>query len=266
MLERGNVLSPLQPLRCSRDKVRRWDECLHKAISARGCKARYGVHSNSPHKQGCSVDIFTRRSDPSQRLIVNIQDNIRLITISSGPHGLLSKREVSELVPEFVAQVDAFVLREELRYDIMHAHHYHAGEACLLMRQRRNWNIPIVLNYHSIGSLECPEDERLEIEKKIAQKVDIIVAATLQDRDDIICHCEGEPSKIRVIPCGVDLKTFYPRDKDAARAKCRLPPSPQPIGLFVGRIDAVKNIEGIFASTGLIKQLLKYAIFRGCFF
>lgn len=204
---------------------------------------------------GCRVDIFTRKFHPSQALITQVQANIRLIHIDDGDARFLEKKVVTKLVPNFTDQVDHFVSREDSRYDIMHCHHYHAGEACLLLRQRGGrWAIPIVLMYHSIGMLECPDDSRSEVERRIACLVECIIAATSQDKDDIARYCNCDPSKIVVIPCGVDLKIFCPQNQAEVRKKLSLPPPPHPVGIFVGRIDPVKNIEGIISSLAIIKR------------
>jgi glycosyltransferase involved in cell wall biosynthesis len=182
--------------------------------------------------------------------------NVRLVHISDGEARQASKQEVLERVPIFVDGVHEFVLRTSQVYDIIHCHHYHAGEACIQLQQRGGpWeSLPVVVMYHSIGSLECPDEDRKEIEKKIGEYAKCVIATTEQDREDIIHHCGCIPEKLYVIPCGVDLFNFRPRDQAEVRTQLNLPPAPQPIGLFVGRIDPVKNISGIISATSILKR------------
>lgn len=251
-----HVLPPLQSLCSGWNQVYRRDEYLCQANRARVGQEWYCFLSSRIHVySGCRVDVYTRKFSPSQALTTQVQANIRLIHIDDGDARPLDKTEVMKLVPDFTDQVDQFVSREDLRYDIMHCHHYHAGEACLLLRKRGGrWDIPIVLMYHSIGTLECPEDGRTEAERRIAHLVECIIAATPQDKDDIARYCDCDPGKIMVIPCGVDLKLFCPQNQAEVRKKLNLPSLPHPVGIFVGRIDPVKNIEGIISALAIIKR------------
>lgn len=47
-------------------------------------------------------------------------------------------------------------------------------------------------------------------------EVDAVVAATPLDRAQMVWHDGADANGIRVIPCGVDLRRFHPRDMAAA--------------------------------------------------
>jgi len=208
--------------------------------------------------RGCKVDIFTRRT-ANQPRIVYVRPNVRVIHIEDGEPRLVDKRRVWGLIPKFVDGVHRFIEEENLFYNVIHCHHYHGGEVALQLRKKMGdtWlRVPIILTYHSLGSLEDNDGHRKKCELRLAAEVDCITASTEKDKNDIIQQCGSDPYKIRIIPCGVDLKTFCPRDPAIARKELGLPPLPHPIGVYVGRIDPNKNIGAIITSVSHLKARL----------
>lgn len=196
---------------------------------------------------------------------MHVEPNVRLIHIDDGDTRQLELGDIMLRLPSFIKEVHQFTQTTGVRYHILHCHYYHGGEVGLRLRAKGDhWKcLPIVLMYHSIGSLECPDEGRRVVERRIAGLVDCIIAATVQDRDDIVKHCECPPEKIRIIPCGVDLTLFHPSDQTEARAALGLPLQPFRIGIFVGRVDPVKNIKGIISALAILKERYpQYVILR----
>jgi len=67
------------------------------------------------------------------------------------------------------------------------------------------------------------------------------VAATTVERIHLVQHYGADPSRIAVIPCGVDTNLFLPGDQAAARAALGL--DDQPRLLYVGRLAPIKGLE-----------------------
>lgn len=87
------------------------------------------------------------------------------------------------------------------------------------------------------------------------READAIVAATTLDRAQMVWHYGAESDAIRVVPAGVDLRRFQPRDIASAREALDLPPPPQRIVLLVGRIEPLKGIDALIeAGALLVKQ------------
>jgi D-inositol-3-phosphate glycosyltransferase len=64
-------------------------------------------------------------------------------------------------------------------------------------------------------------------------------------------HAAGE--KIGVVPCGVNLDLFRPRDKQAARKLLGLDEK-TPTALYVGRFDPIKGIDRLLEAIGHLRQ------------
>jgi D-inositol-3-phosphate glycosyltransferase len=82
---------------------------------------------------------------------------------------------------------------------------------------------------------------RIDEEARIVGAVDRIVAATTVERTHLVQHYGADPSRIAVIPCGVDTNLFLPGDQAAARAALGL--DDQPRLLYVGRLAPIKGLE-----------------------
>ena len=104
--------------------------------------------------------------------------------------------------------------------------------------------------FHTLGHLKndatraCTDREpavRIDEEARIVGAVDRIVAATTVERAHLVQHYGADPSRIAVIPCGVDTNLFLPGDQAAARAALGLDDRPRL--LYVGRLAPIKGLE-----------------------
>jgi D-inositol-3-phosphate glycosyltransferase len=89
-----------------------------------------------------------------------------------------------------------------------------------------------------------PEREsalRAEIEQCTMELADRVVAATAADRRQMLEHYLLPPGKVSVVPGGVDLARFHPRDQAAARQVLGIDAGK--VLLFVGRIQRLKGID-----------------------
>jgi D-inositol-3-phosphate glycosyltransferase len=70
---------------------------------------------------------------------------------------------------------------------------------------------------------------------------DRVVAPSPWEKEQMIFYHQAQPEKIKVIPCGVDLKVFKPIISLTAKKFLGL--LEKKFILFVGRIDAIKGID-----------------------
>lgn len=193
------------------------------------------------------VDIFTRRYDETTPEIVEMSDRIRVISIDAGPPEPVSKDDLFCYLPEFASEVALFSLREGLRYDVVHSHYWLSGWVANLLK--RYWNAPTVHMFHTLAHLKnrVSHDEhhestlRVQIERRLLDVLDNIVAPNPDERAELTWTLGADNSKICTIPPGIDLSRFQPRDARVARRKLGLPENP--LVLFVGRIDPIKDID-----------------------
>src|SRR5581483_8115266 len=195
-------------------------------------------------RRGIAVDMFTRSQDPNAPMVVELDRNVRVIHLHTGPSVPYDKNWVLTYLPEFVSRARCFADGEDLAYDLIHSHYWLSGEAALALR--RSWGVPVVHMFHTLGAMkndvargeeERETSRRISIERNQIELMDAIIAATPLDRAQMVDHYGADPDRITVVPCGVDLRRFYPRDLAAARAALDLPPPPHRLLLLVGRIE-----------------------------
>ncbi|HEU5101284.1 MAG TPA: glycosyltransferase, partial [Roseiflexaceae bacterium] len=104
------------------------------------------------------------------------------------------------------------------------------------------------------GAEERETSRRLAVERRLIESADAIVAATPLDRAQMIWHYGAEAESLRVVPCGVDLRRFHPRDMAVARQALDLPSSPHRLLLLVGRIEPLKGIDALIQALALLFQ------------
>jgi D-inositol-3-phosphate glycosyltransferase len=114
-----------------------------------------------------------------------------------------------------------------------------------------------VATFHTLARMKNrvltrgPEREtarRAEIEQRTMTLADRIVALTAADRRNMLDHYAVPPSKISVVPGGVDLARFRPQDQAAARRALGI--TATKVVLFVGRIQRLKGIDLLLRAVG----------------
>lgn len=212
-------------------------------------------------RRGILVDIFTRAQERNAPAVVQIDRGVRLIHVRAGPAIPYDKNRLLDYLPEFVGRVRCFADSEDLHYDIIHSHYWVSGEAALALR--RSWGAPIVHMFHTLGAVknlvargteERETRQRVAVEERILREADAIVAATPLDRAQMVWHYNADAAKIGVVPAGVDLRRFQPRDPATARAALDLPPLPHRVILLVARIEPLKGIDALIEASALLLQ------------
>ena len=198
-------------------------------------------------REGVAVDVFTRRDDPDAPDVVQLAPAARLMHIDAGPPEPLEGEEMIRYPERFAAGVEAFREREGLRYDVLHSHYWLsvlAGE-----RLAEQWGAPHLAMFHTLGEVklrarasEREPPERLEAERRLVHSVDRVVAATEHERQLLRQVFRVPPQRVSVIPLGVDLSHFQPRDHAAAREQLGVAAGERLL-LAVGRIEPLKGFD-----------------------
>jgi D-inositol-3-phosphate glycosyltransferase len=206
---------------------------------------------------GIPVDVFTRRTDPTSPMIQTLSTRVRVIQIQAGPSEPLAKNDLFAYIPEFICRVQAFTAAHDLSYDIVHSHYWLSTLAGV--RLSGAWSIPHVTMFHTLARLKRqarpdePESlQRLESEQRVVHEVDGIVVATEHEREQLQRLYAVAPSRLHVIPCGVDLRLFAPGDRAAARSTLGL--DGQNVMLFVGRLDPFKGADLVIETVARLRQ------------
>jgi D-inositol-3-phosphate glycosyltransferase len=219
-------------------------------------------------RRGLAVDVFTRSQDPAiPRISRKLGDAVRVIHLPAGPERPYNKNHIHDHVPEFVAGVRRFAAAEGARYDVLHSHYWLSALAARDLRD--TFGAPIVHMFHTLARLKnlvaqsASEREPLlreTCESAVMRFADRIVAATTLERDQMEALYDADPTRIAIVPPGVDLALFRPIPCETAREAIGIPPEQHMI-LFVGRIQPIKGIDTLIRA--LASVLRRRSALRG---
>lgn len=208
-------------------------------------------------RMGCEVDIFTRWDNPEQPRIVTYRPGVRVIHVEAGPRRFIRKERLFDHMDDFVSDMDDFIRRENVTYDVIHAHFWMSGYVARDLKRR--FNIPYAITFHALGKVrriyqgsadEFP-DVRFSIEEQVAHDADAVIAECPQDRDDLMIHYFVKPDRIRTVPCGFDKDEFVPLDKRECAEYIGVDPDEKVI-LQLGRMVPRKGIDNVIRGTAAL--------------
>lgn len=207
---------------------------------------------------GHQVTIFTRRSDETSDVRVDLRENLSVVHLDAGPARLLAKGEHEEVMDDFGARLDAAL--DETAVDLLHAEHWFSGISALPVAKRRG--IPIVQSYHSIAAPvdtpltdgERPESPgRLAGEKRLAHEADLVIAVSEAEKQTAIERLEADPAHVRVVPHGVDTDLFHPCiTNECIEQSDWIKSGGRPEAIMVGRLHPLKGFDLVIDAVALI--------------
>ena len=199
-------------------------------------------------RMGVQADVFTRSQNPTIPRVVAMGQGARVIHLAAGPEAPMLREDVHGHLDQFVAGVEGFRRAEGLHYDLIHAHYWLSGVAGLALRDE--WGAPMVQMFHTLGRLkntvaqtvaEVEPALRIREEARIVAAADRVVAANVVERAHLVWYYGAEAERVAVIPCGVDTEMFRPMGQAAAKDLLEL--GPEPLLLYVGRLQPIKGLE-----------------------
>jgi D-inositol-3-phosphate glycosyltransferase len=207
---------------------------------------------------GIRVDVFTRSQDEHvPRVVHDLGNGNRVIHIPAGPETPLPRDQWAEHIPAFSNGILHFQEEQNIPYDLIHSHYWLSGLAGLQLR--RDWNIPLVHMFHTLGVMKTrlggttEDSQRIESERSLLASADRIVAATPAERMQLQWLYQADLQKVVVIPPGVDLAVFHPIPQAKAKERIGLSDEGQMI-LYVGRIERLKGIETLLRASALLQE------------
>jgi len=211
-------------------------------------------------RRGVLVDAYTRSESAAIPHVpdTDLGPNVRVIHVVAGEESPVSKESIWREREAFVQGVLEHMAREDLTYDVYHAHYWMSGWVAEQLAAIHP--APIVQMFHTLGALKDlavggggPSDlpERQPVEAEIMRRADALVAATTIDREHMVAYYGADPERIHVIPPGVDLEVFHPLPREVAFAALGEDPCQRMI-LFVGRMDPVKGLDTLLRALATI--------------
>ena len=205
---------------------------------------------------GHQVDVLTRRDDPQLPAVVELQSGARVVHLDAGPAHSIPKEQLLQHMGAFTEAARGLLARSA-PYDVLHANFFMSGWAALALRQR--FQVPLVTTFHALGLVrrqhqgdaDCFPPQRIDIERELAQESDRVIAACPQDKHDLLCLYQADPSRISTVPCGVDVNALRPGDRAQARQRLGLPADAFVV-LQLGRLVPRKGIDNVIHAVALL--------------
>jgi D-inositol-3-phosphate glycosyltransferase len=194
-------------------------------------------------RAGVECDVLTRAEHAEQPPIVAVEPGFRVVHLDAGPRAPVAKAALPRLVDDLVDAAERH-LEGAGSFDAIHAHYWISG--AVGHRLKHELDLPLVTTFHTLASTNAAagvgeQRERLETEAQVIACTDRVVASTADERDELIRAYDADPSRIEIVPAGVDHAVFAPGDRDEARRRLKLPDGP--MLLFVGRIQPPKGAD-----------------------
>ncbi len=197
-------------------------------------------------QRGVEVEIFTRATSSADAPVVPVAPGVVVRNVVAGPFEGLDKYDLPTQLCAFTAGVlRAEATHEPGYYDIVHSHYWLSGQVGWLARDR--WAVPLVHTAHTLAAVknaalaegDSPEPALRAVgEQQVVDEADRLIVNTEDEARQLVSLHRADLGRIDVVHPGVDLQTFTPGDRRAARAALGLPD--EPTIAFVGRIQPLK--------------------------
>jgi D-inositol-3-phosphate glycosyltransferase len=210
---------------------------------------------------GAAVDVFTRRTSPADPELAQLSSGARLIHLTAGPPKPLPKSVLPLHIPSTVQAFRNFCYRSGREYDVLHSHYWLSG--FVAARCRPDSSLPLIHMFHTLSlvkelhsSAPDPRDSALrrDGERCVIGSADVVVGATSEEEDYMKRLYGRGPRRFEVIPPGVDVDLFRPRNKQVSRRALGI--GPGRVVLFVGRPDKIKGLDVLLTSIAELRGRL----------
>ncbi|HEY1117599.1 MAG TPA: glycosyltransferase [Acidimicrobiales bacterium] len=191
---------------------------------------------------GIDCTVYTRAWAPDLPEVVDIEPGFRVVHVEAGGYDL-AKDDLPEVLDAFTDGVLAHLAEHPV--DAVHANYWMSG--VVGHRIKHTLGLPLVVTFHTLGRVKSaggdPEPaHRIEAEASVIGCADAILANTAAEADELVHHYGADPTRIEIVPPGVDHAFFSPGDRGGARAALGLADD-HPVLLFVGRIQPLKGLD-----------------------
>lgn len=190
---------------------------------------------------GTDTTVFVRRWRDDLPSRMTVEPGFEVVHIDAGDPQL-SKEELPGIVDEFADGV-----RDHLAIDpadVLHANYWLSGVAG--HRLKHELDLPLISTFHTLARVKAetgdPEPQaRIDAEADVIACSDIITANSVVELHELVSHYGADPSRIEIVPPGVDHAFFSPGSRRGARQALGL--GDEPVLLFVGRIQPLKGVD-----------------------
>jgi len=189
---------------------------------------------------GVDVRIYVRRHAEQLPDRVLVEPGLEVVHVDAGP-AVLAKEQLPDVVDVFADGVAADLLDRPA--DVLHANYWLSAVAA--HRLKHELDVPLVATFHTLARVKAvagdAEPARRELaEARVIGCCDAICASGPVEADQLVEYYGADPSRIEVVPPGVDHAFFSAGERSGARRALGL--DDRPTVLFVGRIQPLKGL------------------------
>lgn len=203
-----------------------------------------------------SADILTRSQTPGCAEAKDISPQIRVVQLKGGPEYPIDRKNLFEFLPEFSQNLEDYIHREKIKYNIIHSHYWLSGLAGGYIKNKLG--LPLVHTYHTLGFMkdralgQKEHKDRANSERHLSHISDFIISPSAEERESLLLEYGVLPSKVKVVYPGVNPRLFYPVESRAILKKTGYNEDDF-ILLFVGRIEPVKGLMSVIDALQILK-------------
>lgn len=200
--------------------------------------------SSALARLGHEVDVYTRRDNPHVREIEFVEPGFRVHHVTAGPAAPLDREGLTDYIGQFTDTVKT-LFRCSGAPDAIHANYWLSGLAG--HRLKHELDIPLIMTFHTLervkaDTFEAESDDRAFQEAAIVACADAVLASCDVEAAQFVRLYNAEPSRVHVVPLGVEHAFFAPGYRPQARRALGLDPDAKML-LFVGRLQALKGAD-----------------------
>ena len=190
---------------------------------------------------GTDCSVYVRRWSNDLPSRVQVEPGFDVVHINAGDPDL-PKEALPTIVDRFADGVRSDLERSPV--DVLHANYWLSGVAG--HRLKHDLTLPLVSTFHTLARVKAEMGDhepqpRIDAETGVVACSDVITANSVVEMQELVSHYGAEPSRIEVVPPGVDHAFFSPGSRHGARHALGF--GDEPVLLFVGRIQSLKGVD-----------------------
>ncbi len=200
--------------------------------------------SSALARLGHEVDVYTRRDTFSVKETEHVEPGFRVHHILAGPPVPLARDELTDYVGEFTDTLAAIFARDGAP-DALHANYWLSG--LVGHRLKHELSLPLLMTFHTLERVKADtfqgeSDDRAFQEAALITCADAILASCEVEAEQFVRLYNADPSRVHVVPLGVEHAFFAPGDRSQARRALGLSETTSLL-LFVGRLQELKGVD-----------------------
>ncbi|HEX2281219.1 MAG TPA: glycosyltransferase, partial [Thermomicrobiales bacterium] len=107
--------------------------------------------------------------------------------------------------------------------------------------------------------MDTSPDGRIDVEMDVIRRVDRLIAQCPSERHELVEDYGADPSKVVIVPSGVNVDRFRPVDRNQARGRLGIKPDTFVIA-YVGRMLPRKDVRNVVRAAALLIEQVEHPV------